>query len=145
MNGYVKISFQTMPNFWPNSSDTDIVNARWDVVDADGKVAQIDVSGVKAAINSFSTSASFSVDGDGATKTFNFSAGAVTVVPTYPIVFDSSNIKGVEFWVEDHEGWKCIEPQRGETNKIMDEHWSCLLYTSPSPRDATLSRMPSSA
>ena len=25
------------------------------------------------------------------------------------------------------------------------EHWFCLLYTSPSPRDATLSRMPSSA
>ena len=24
-------------------------------------------------------------------------------------------------------------------------HFSCLLYTSPSPRDATLSRMPSSA
>ena len=26
-----------------------------------------------------------------------------------------------------------------------DEYWTCLLYTSPSPRDATLSRMPSSA
>ena len=25
------------------------------------------------------------------------------------------------------------------------EEWGCLLYTSPSPRDATLSRMPSSA
>ena len=25
------------------------------------------------------------------------------------------------------------------------EHFACLLYTSPSPRDATLSRMPSSA
>ena len=25
------------------------------------------------------------------------------------------------------------------------DDWSCLLYTSPSPRDATLSRMPSSA
>ena len=25
------------------------------------------------------------------------------------------------------------------------ELWTCLLYTSPSPRDATLSRMPSSA
>ena len=25
------------------------------------------------------------------------------------------------------------------------EHTTCLLYTSPSPRDATLSRMPSSA
>ena len=24
-------------------------------------------------------------------------------------------------------------------------YWNCLLYTSPSPRDATLSRMPSSA
>ena len=28
---------------------------------------------------------------------------------------------------------------------LMDEPLSCLLYTSPSPRDATLSRMPSSA
>ena len=26
-----------------------------------------------------------------------------------------------------------------------EKHYSCLLYTSPSPRDATLSRMPSSA
>ena len=26
-----------------------------------------------------------------------------------------------------------------------DRHYTCLLYTSPSPRDATLSRMPSSA
>ena len=28
---------------------------------------------------------------------------------------------------------------------ILKDHISCLLYTSPSPRDATLSRMPSSA
>ena len=28
---------------------------------------------------------------------------------------------------------------------IVDDLESCLLYTSPSPRDATLSRMPSSA
>ena len=27
----------------------------------------------------------------------------------------------------------------------IDGHFACLLYTSPSPRDATLSRMPSSA
>ena len=27
----------------------------------------------------------------------------------------------------------------------LDDHSDCLLYTSPSPRDATLSRMPSSA
>ena len=31
-------------------------------------------------------------------------------------------------------------------NQITSEcYWSCLLYTSTSPRDATLSRMPSSA
>ena len=28
---------------------------------------------------------------------------------------------------------------------LNDDHYVCLLYTSPSPRDATLSRMPSSA
>ena len=28
---------------------------------------------------------------------------------------------------------------------LMEEVYGCLLYTSPSPRDATLSRMPSSA
>ena len=28
---------------------------------------------------------------------------------------------------------------------FLPRHGSCLLYTSPSPRDATLSRMPSSA
>ena len=28
---------------------------------------------------------------------------------------------------------------------VAKEEWSCLLYTSPSPRDRTRSRMPSSA
>ena len=41
------------------------------------------------------------------------------------------------------------EPLRGNTRKEGFSNWrtdlSCLLYTSPSPRDATLSRMPSSA
>ena len=33
----------------------------------------------------------------------------------------------------------------GTFTPIHDRFWNCLLYTSPSPRDATLSRMPSSA
>ena len=33
----------------------------------------------------------------------------------------------------------------GVENTIFENHYNCLLYTSPSPRDATLSRMPSSA
>ena len=36
------------------------------------------------------------------------------------------------------ETWFVKEPNRTDP-------WGCLLYTSPSPRDATLSRMPSSA
>ena len=31
------------------------------------------------------------------------------------------------------------------TGAVMMPIYTCLLYTSPSPRDATLSRMPSSA
>ena len=41
----------------------------------------------------------------------------------------------------DSENWK--GSQIHHENKIKFE--TCLLYTSPSPRDATLSRMPSSA
>ena len=33
----------------------------------------------------------------------------------------------------------------GEPLQYIEEYIPCLLYTSPSPRDATLSRMPSSA
>ena len=36
-----------------------------------------------------------------------------------------------------------IEGEAKEINE--DDNQNCLLYTSPSPRDATLSRMPSSA
>ena len=34
---------------------------------------------------------------------------------------------------------------RGQVETLMEGETGCLLYTSPSPRDATLSRMPSSA
>ena len=40
-----------------------------------------------------------------------------------------------------------LEEHLNQASSILDmvETSSCLLYTSPSPRDATLSRMPSSA
>ena len=48
-----------------------------------------------------------------------------------------------------------MDAVRRELDRILEEHnieeggltviTTCLLYTSPSPRDATLSRMPSSA
>ena len=36
-------------------------------------------------------------------------------------------------------------PQTKQQKQVEELIQSCLLYTSPSPRDATLSRMPSSA
>ena len=38
-----------------------------------------------------------------------------------------------------------VRGKRRRFGKTMGQSKACLLYTSPSPRDATLSRMPSSA
>ena len=35
--------------------------------------------------------------------------------------------------------------EAAELAKLLEDKWGCLLYTSPSPRDRTRSRMPSSA
>jgi len=46
------------------------------------------------------------------------------------------------------DGRSCVfvnGKQYGTHQLIFVMHYGCLLYTSPSPRDATLSRMPSSA
>ena len=40
------------------------------------------------------------------------------------------------------DAWRELDP---ENTLYIDLEYGCLLYTSPSPRDATLSRMPSSA
>ena len=42
-------------------------------------------------------------------------------------------------------GQRVPTPEEREANQAMQKIMPCLLYTSPSPRDATLSRMPSSA
>ena len=45
--------------------------------------------------------------------------------------------------------WKIKENVEGinvlRTEQVMEDYITCLLYTSPSPRDGLLSRMPSSA
>ena len=58
-------------------------------------------------------------------------------------------------WILDHERPKvsvlCDQQKIGKNHRILfynrdiDKVRSCLLYTSPSPRDGLLSRMPSSA
>ena len=57
--------------------------------------------------------------------------------------------RGLLFVYADHHHFESYE----KTNDLLTENFGveakplsgCLLYTSPSPRDATLSRMPSSA
>ena len=41
--------------------------------------------------------------------------------------------------------WLKDENDYPKARELLDNYQTCLLYTSPSPRDATLSRMPSSA
>ena len=46
-----------------------------------------------------------------------------------------------------HAGWRGLvgEGGVGILESVLERFWACLLYTSPSPRDRTRSRMPSSA
>ena len=51
-------------------------------------------------------------------------------------------------WIADDNEYRnvlCSYQPEKEKRLIMGAHYDCLLYTSPSPRDRTRSRMPSSA
>ena len=69
------------------------------------------------------------------------------------ITFVDSNFeKGIRqkvewgwIWVPNYTGSNYQFTEEDFTNVYYLSFESCLLYTSPSPRDATLSRMPSSA
>ena len=48
-------------------------------------------------------------------------------------------------YFDDRWGWALVEAKGELFVTVVEPATPCLLYTSPSPRDATLSRMPSSA
>ena len=53
---------------------------------------------------------------------------------------------GSEYHIEIDNGLKRIKsPHTYRKQELTEKLWDCLLYTSPSPRDRTRSRMPSSA
>ena len=70
-----------------------------------------------------------------------------TDLPTPNVYRTASGAPGHDYWQQraDYQ----IEATLDETNRRVSARqtitYTCLLYTSPSPRDATLSRMPSSA
>ena len=49
------------------------------------------------------------------------------------------NLQTKKFFIPEEDKWVTLKVSAAAIRNI------CLLYTSPSPRDATLSRMPSSA
>ena len=66
--------------------------------------------------------------------------GAIQIAK-HPI--SNSNSKHID--VRHHFLRELVERKEIEIIHIASQYQLCLLYTSPSPRDATLSRMPSSA
>ena len=56
--------------------------------------------------------------------------------------YSGDGINGVMSALRRNDGVTLVQPRHEELAAFMA---CCLLYTSPSPRDATLSRMPSSA
>ena len=66
----------------------------------------------------------------------------------YFLSLDDTNIRGYDVEKDD---WFSLRPSLYKNaslaviNGLVTTVGGCLLYTSPSPRDATLSRMPSSA
>ena len=66
----------------------------------------------------------------------------------YPGIVEAAGLQGVEMMVltQFGEDGGVIMAAADAGNQIaLEINTRCLLYTSPSPRDATLSRMPSSA
>ena len=61
------------------------------------------------------------------------------------LIIDFKNIKLALVTKEQHPVHFAILDQKLTMSNQIKKHRDCLLYTSPSPRDATLSRMPSSA
>ena len=63
--------------------------------------------------------------------------------------FEANNVEFIEFWMLSpyHDRSTLGQPSPDADRQKGDIYINigCLLYTSPSPRDATLSRMPSSA
>ena len=58
---------------------------------------------------------------------------------TYPVKNkETGETKEVKMSVHDWDQWR-------EDNPDWERYYTCLLYTSPSPRDLSTSRMPSSA
>ena len=58
---------------------------------------------------------------------------------------ETPGMKDKDISIEVHNGVLTIKGHKENKSDTENESYHCLLYTSPSPRDGLLSRMPSSA
>ena len=72
----------------------------------------------------------------------NRTAGVLAIVFTLGIAADAMAQRRGQ---RQQQQQQAVPFTTDEMDKLADLLKNCLLYTSPSPRDATLSRMPSSA
>ena len=104
---------------------------------------------------SISLAESLSNQGQGMVYQMAFGNGGTNVDPTGIITYLSPNSTGTNASlynqtyakVIDNNNVNNVDPTRNklETRHVSGTNYTCLLYTSPSPRDGLLSRMPSSA
>ena len=97
-------------------------------------LAATDVQAAIDEINAAAGTVALVDNGDG-TYDFTDSSGTTTVISDTSISTLSAPVNGVYTYIDE----------AGNTQTIDTNASSCLLYTSPSPRDRQKSRMPSSA
>ena len=72
-------------------------------------------------------------------------AAAIALAPAAALAGPYVNVEANAGWVGDDYTSTTTDIHVGYEGEVGTASYYCLLYTSPSPRDATLSRMPSSA
>ena len=68
---------------------------------------------------------------------------AIYLIAIYAYIMPATAQNGTQVSIE--QARKLIRQEKTEIESNYKEQEACLLYTSPSPRDRTRSRMPSSA
>ena len=155
-------AFLSVPLFAQVGSGPDLSSPGGIAIEADGNLVVIDnnlvavfrvdpISGDRTILSDASTGSGpvfgspigIAIEADGSLVVTDFDLDAVFRVDPVSgdrtILSDASNGSGPNFGFPFHIAVEA------DGSLVVAEADICLLYTSPSPRDATLSRMPSSA
>ena len=98
----------------------------------------------------FLLACSSSDESEGVVSTNNLSSDTTVTTVAEEVVEEVVSVEDAQLLLARclrENGYDISDPKNNESlQSIIGPIWlACLLYTSPSPRDATLSRMPSSA